>query len=347
MVDATRRALHGFCDARRCGAIALYSSGDPAQRLPLGPMCARPGARKPMSLRQRSLVREGKSREAAQMYESLAATSDTPVRRRQACTSQPRSNGSLPALAGRGTRAHNTCAQRHRSAGDCSRAADSRARASAGKARTRARVPATAGTAVRSASMPRMPWLCRPARNLRCGDAVSGVKSLHGTRARLQGSAAIDANRRMIVEGLRDAAGARSVARRASGRRPGARRLAAVWQRAARARSQSVLRVLGTARSWRARYPLHPANGRILDDLLRDSAVALDYPAQVALLLPLSGRQQAAATAVRDGFLVRLLSAGRRRSGRAFASTIVAGRRCWLGRYCVRLTTARNSSSAR
>ena len=58
---------------------------------------------------------------------------------------------------------------------------------------------------------------------------------------------------------------------------------------------------------WRARYPSHPANAFIAQDVLPEIGVGLDYPAQIALILPLSGRQQAAGMAVRDGFLAALL----------------------------------------
>jgi uncharacterized protein len=58
---------------------------------------------------------------------------------------------------------------------------------------------------------------------------------------------------------------------------------------------------------WRSRYPSHPANSLIAEDILPELGVGLDYPAQIALILPLSGRQQAAGMAVRDGFLAALL----------------------------------------
>lgn len=58
---------------------------------------------------------------------------------------------------------------------------------------------------------------------------------------------------------------------------------------------------------WRSRYPSHPANSLITADILPELGVGLDYPTQIALILPLSGRQQAAGMAVRDGFLAALL----------------------------------------
>lgn len=58
---------------------------------------------------------------------------------------------------------------------------------------------------------------------------------------------------------------------------------------------------------WRGRYPSHPANTMITEDILPELGAGLDYPTQIALILPLSGRMQAAGMAVRDGFLAALL----------------------------------------
>ena len=60
---------------------------------------------------------------------------------------------------------------------------------------------------------------------------------------------------------------------------------------------------------WGARYPGHPAGRMLLDDLLLNAQLMTSYPQQIALLLPLSGRQQAAAKAVRDGLVAAHLSA--------------------------------------
>ncbi len=60
---------------------------------------------------------------------------------------------------------------------------------------------------------------------------------------------------------------------------------------------------------WSARFPGHPAGRMLLDDLLLNAQLMTRYPEQIALLLPLSGRQQAAAMAVRDGLVAAYLSA--------------------------------------
>jgi outer membrane PBP1 activator LpoA protein len=58
---------------------------------------------------------------------------------------------------------------------------------------------------------------------------------------------------------------------------------------------------------WRTRYPNHPANALLNEDVLPQLGAGLDFPSQMALVLPLSGRQQAAGVAIRDGFLAALL----------------------------------------
>ncbi|AMN45829.1 hypothetical protein ACG33_01640 [Steroidobacter denitrificans] len=58
---------------------------------------------------------------------------------------------------------------------------------------------------------------------------------------------------------------------------------------------------------WRRRYPGHPANSFLNEEILPQLGVGLDYPAHIALVLPLSGRQQAFGMAVRDGFLAAML----------------------------------------
>jgi len=134
------------------------------------------------------------------------------------------------------------------------------------------------------------------------GNAPEGVKALLARERWLSDKDELSANRRLIVDALRSASAYGAVLTPPAGADP----LLAGWldlgglmleiERNPFAATQSV-------RNWRSRYPLHPANGELLDTVLRESAVSLDYPAQIAVMLPLSGRQQSAAMAVRDGFL--------------------------------------------
>ncbi|HET9679514.1 MAG TPA: penicillin-binding protein activator, partial [Gammaproteobacteria bacterium] len=54
---------------------------------------------------------------------------------------------------------------------------------------------------------------------------------------------------------------------------------------------------------WEARYPRHPASEFLLAEIRANFISRFQYPAQLALLLPLSGDYALQAEAVRDGFL--------------------------------------------
>jgi uncharacterized protein len=59
--------------------------------------------------------------------------------------------------------------------------------------------------------------------------------------------------------------------------------------------------------AWKRAYPLHPANDSVLTVAQNQIAAATEFPNQVALLLPLSGRAESIGTAVRDGFIAAYL----------------------------------------
>jgi outer membrane PBP1 activator LpoA protein len=59
--------------------------------------------------------------------------------------------------------------------------------------------------------------------------------------------------------------------------------------------------------AWKRQYPQHPANASVLATAQTQIAVATEYPDQIALLLPLSGRAEAFGVAVRDGFIAAYL----------------------------------------
>jgi outer membrane PBP1 activator LpoA protein len=54
---------------------------------------------------------------------------------------------------------------------------------------------------------------------------------------------------------------------------------------------------------WQMRYPGHPAGGPFIDELLGSMQLAGQPPAQIALLLPLSGPLAGAGSAIRDGVM--------------------------------------------
>lgn len=66
-------------------------------------------------------------------------------------------------------------------------------------------------------------------------------------------------------------------------------------------------RVSTALANWRKQYPTHPANDSLLAPTQPQMAAAGELPAQIALLLPLSGRAEAIGVAVRDGFIASYL----------------------------------------
>ena len=114
------------------------------------------------------------------------------------------------------------------------------------------------------------------------------------------------ANQRLIWEGLQ-----RSASANADFTVPaGASSVVAGWLdlgRAALMAARNPFTAREDLANWRTQYPMHPANSFLNDDVLPELGVGLEYPPQIALVLPVSGRSQAAGVAVRDGFLAALL----------------------------------------
>ena len=115
-------------------------------------------------------------------------------------------------------------------------------------------------------------------------------------------SAGRAANQRLILDGIREA-----LDHGADIRPPaGADALLAGWLELGRIVADARAGALGVQRrvqNWRSRYPAHPASDELWRDLMEKPAASGDMPRQIALLLPLSGRAEAAGIAVRDGFL--------------------------------------------
>ncbi len=135
--------------------------------------------------------------------------------------------------------------------------------------------------------------------SLRVPEAVATLMA----RDRLLATAADrQQNQRQIVDGIGIA-----LARGADGRPPaGADAELAGWLELGRILADAQAGALGAPRrlqSWRERYPAHPADPALWRGLVERPAASGDLPRQIALLLPLSGRAEAAGLAVRDGFL--------------------------------------------
>jgi uncharacterized protein len=67
------------------------------------------------------------------------------------------------------------------------------------------------------------------------------------------------------------------------------------------------MRASAAVANWKRIYPQHPANDSVLTVASTQIAAATEFPDQIALLLPLSGRAEAVGVAVRDGFIAAYL----------------------------------------
>lgn len=114
------------------------------------------------------------------------------------------------------------------------------------------------------------------------------------------------ANQRMIWEGLQRAASANADFTAPAG----SNSVVTGWLdlgRAALIAARNPFTAKNDLNEWRSKYPTHPANTFLNEDVLPQLGVGLEYPPRVALVLPLSGRTASSGIAVRDGFMAALL----------------------------------------
>jgi uncharacterized protein len=71
--------------------------------------------------------------------------------------------------------------------------------------------------------------------------------------------------------------------------------------------ARNPMRAATALASWKRQFPQHPANDSVLSAASTQIAAANEFPDQIALLLPLSGRAEAVGVAVRDGFIAAYL----------------------------------------
>jgi len=116
----------------------------------------------------------------------------------------------------------------------------------------------------------------------------------------------VRANQRLIWEGLQQSASLNADFTP----QPGTMQVVTGWLelgRAALVAARNPFTAKEDISQWHERNPTHPANAFLNEVILPELGVGLDYPSQIAMVLPLSGRQQAAGVAVRDGFMAALL----------------------------------------
>ncbi|HSN72498.1 MAG TPA: penicillin-binding protein activator [Steroidobacteraceae bacterium] len=135
---------------------------------------------------------------------------------------------------------------------------------------------------------------------------VEGLRTLQERERYLLERDDLEQNRQLIWEGLKASAAAGADFRIPIDADP----LTAGWLAlgsAAQAAERNPFVAATTFGDWRARYPGHPGNRLLAEQILPEISTGLAYPAQVAVILPLSGRQRAAGIAVRDGFMTAVL----------------------------------------
>jgi uncharacterized protein len=138
---------------------------------------------------------------------------------------------------------------------------------------------------------------------------AKGVADLVRREALLSEPGQRASNQRRIWNRMQEASAARIELATPAGADP----IVAAWLelgRAAAASGGNPFRLHSALVGWRQRHPSHPAAAGVVETLLAEYRAMTDYPRRVALLLPLSGRQAAAASVVRDGFIAAYLAQG-------------------------------------
>jgi outer membrane PBP1 activator LpoA protein len=144
-------------------------------------------------------------------------------------------------------------------------------------------------------------WWLRGKGAFLAGRPVEGVRSFVERERWLTDTASLRASRADLYSLVRTAA-----EHGALNPPPGADSIVAGWLELGPVAVQLERNPLGAAAAidnWRRRFPGHPANDGVLVGAQTQLASVNQFPDQVALLLPLSGRSEPIGTAVRDGFI--------------------------------------------
>jgi outer membrane PBP1 activator LpoA protein len=149
-------------------------------------------------------------------------------------------------------------------------------------------------------------WLLRGRGAFLSARPAEGTRSFVERERWLQGAPALLASREELYANLRKAAekgNSLKVPAKTDG-------IVAGWLELAPVALELTRNPMGAAAAlanWRKRYPMHPANDSVLPAAQSQLAQATEFPDQIALLLPLSGRSEAVGVAVRDGFIAGFL----------------------------------------
>jgi outer membrane PBP1 activator LpoA protein len=133
-------------------------------------------------------------------------------------------------------------------------------------------------------------------------DPAGAVATLVARGSLLHGSDERMANERLIIDGVADSA-RRGVDVRPP---PGIDPIVAGWLELGRIEADAAVSAVATGgqlQAWRLRYPAHPANRSLWQEMSDRLGRGTGPSSHIALLLPLSGRARSAGVAVQDGFL--------------------------------------------
>ena len=145
-------------------------------------------------------------------------------------------------------------------------------------------------------------WWIRGRSAFITGHPIEGTRALVEREHSLADPAALRANRTELFDRIRAAA------ERGQPMKPPAKSdpVVAGWLDlgpVAVELARNPMRAASALANWKRQYPQHPANESVLAAAQTQIAVATEFPDQIALLLPLSGRSEAVGVAVRDGFV--------------------------------------------
>jgi outer membrane PBP1 activator LpoA protein len=149
-------------------------------------------------------------------------------------------------------------------------------------------------------------WWIRGRSAFITGHPVEGVRALVERERSLSDPAALRANRAELFARIRTAAEHSQPLKPPPKSDP----IVAGWLDlgpVAAALARDPMRASAAVANWKRLYPQHPANESVLTVASTQIAAATEFPDQIALLLPLSGRAEPVGVAVRDGFIAAYL----------------------------------------
>lgn len=149
-------------------------------------------------------------------------------------------------------------------------------------------------------------WYIRGEASFLTGHPVEGTRAFVERERYLTDAAALRASREELFNKIRSAADRAQLLKLPANADP----TVAGWLQlgpVAIELQRDPMHAAAALENWRRLYPQHPANQSVLAMAQTQIAVATEFPDQIALLLPLSGRAEAVGTAVRDGFIAGFL----------------------------------------